>query len=106
MKKEFITMTRDLLAYGLTTSTTVLSSTTLTHVTMSPQVVARFVYGSNGTLSIAGVSTVTGVSQVPPYGMLIPGPADLYLLGSGSSTAAHIHTYLTQGFTGAPTPTP
>lgn len=99
-------MDRTLLAYGLTTSVINISTATVAHVTMSPQVVARFLYPVGATLLVGGVSTVTGLAQVPADGMLIPGPADLYLLAGGATVGAHIHTYLSQGFTGAAIPTP
>lgn len=92
--------------YGLTTTVVNISTAVLAHISMAPQVVARYLYPVGATLLVGGVSTTSGLAQVPTTGMLIPGPADLYMLAGGATVIAHIHTYLSQGFTGSTIPTP
>lgn len=99
-------MSRDLLAYGLTTTAVTPGASAFVSVPMNPQVVSRFVYASGGTLYISGQTGAAGVSglvQVPAVGISIPGPTSFYLLGAG---AANIYSYLTQGYTGSAIPTP
>lgn len=88
-------MTRDLLAYGVTTQALAGGASVIIQTGYQDYVVSRYLYSGSTLARIAGNTAAFPSTPLPyPQGLYISGPAPVAIAGA----TVNCITYLTQGF--------